>query len=197
VNIPVSIACEILSTALYNIFAGKKPDHTDIALELDNGGKRAHYTCDGVPLKSPEFIALLNAMQDRRKVHPNFRLLKSPYPTKPVPLCLEHTGQVVGWGRIVADDHSMRIEDSVITDTDTWRRIKERSLKGISIGLLVREAQCEICGESYFECGHIAKQQNGGVSCAVRLTKSDLCEISIVTSPINLLANLHWEGEGK
>jgi len=199
VNITVSIACGIISTALYNMYAGKKPDHTDVVLELDNEGKRAHYACDGVPLKTPEFNALLKAMQERRKVHPDVRLLESPYPTRPMPLCLEHTGRVVGWGRVVADDdtRSHRIEDALITDIDTWRRIKEGSLRGFSIGLLVREAQCEICGESYFECGHIASQQYAGISCAVRLTKFDLCEISIVTSPINPLANLHWRDEEK
>jgi hypothetical protein len=197
VGIPVSIACGVLSTVLYNMFAGKKPAHTDVVLELDNRGNRAHYTCDGTPLDTPQFDALLNAMRERRIVHTNITQLKPPYPTRPMPLFLEHTSQVVGWGTVVADDNirGHRVEDAVITDAEVWRQIKEGSLKGFSIGVLVREARCEICGESYFDCGHIAGQFYNGISCVVRLMKFDICEISIVANPVNPLANLHWKGD--
>ena len=197
VGIPVNIACGVLSTVLYNMFAGKKPDHTDVVLELDDNGNRAHYSCDGTPLDAQQFNALLNAMRERRMVHPNITELRSPYPTRPIPLFLEHTSQVVGWGTVVADDdiRGLRVKDAVITDTEVRRRIKEGSLKGFSIGILVREARCEICGGSYFNCGHIAGRFYNGISCLVRLIKFDICEISVVANPVNPLANLRWKGD--
>jgi hypothetical protein len=199
VSIPLSIACGVLSNALYNMYARKKPDQTNVVLELDSNGTHAHYTCDGTPLESSQFDALLSAMQKRREVHLNVTQHRSPYPTRPAALFLEHTRQVVGWGMVVADDdiRGLRVEDAVITDTEVWKRIKERSLKGFSIGLLVREALCETCGESYFRCSHIVGKCYAGISCQVRLTKCDMCEISIVANPVNPLANLHWKGDEK
>jgi hypothetical protein len=198
VGIPVSIICGVISTLLYNKFAGGKLDHTDVVLELDNHGNRGHYRCDGTPLDTPEFNALLKAMQERRAVYPNITLLRSPYPTRPIPLFLEHTSQVVGWGTVVADDdiRGMRVEDALITDAEVWRRIKEGQLKGFSIALLVKEARCEVCGESYFECGHIAGQFYNGISCVVRLMKFDMCEISVVANPVNPNCTLYWKGAG-
>ncbi len=197
VGIPLSIVCGMVSNALYNMFARKKPNHTDVVLELDDNGNRARYACDGTPIEASQFNALLSAMQERRKVHSSVLQLSSPYPTRPVPLFLEHTSQVVGWGRVVANDdiRGLYVEDAVITDAEVSRRIKDGSLKGFSIGVLVREARCEICGESYFKCSHIAGQCYGGTVCLVSLTKLDLCEVSIVANPVQPAATIHWKSD--
>ena len=197
VGIPLSIVCGVISNLLSNKLAGKKLSRTDMVLELDKDGTRAHYTCEGTPLENGQLHALLGAMQERHKVHPSVTQLRSPYPDRQVPLFLEHTGQVVGWGRVIDGDRGLRVEDAVITDSEVWRRVAEGSLKGFSIGALVREARCEICGESYFECSHIAGQNYDGTPCHVRLTKLDLAEISIVESPVNPLARIHWKGNDR
>jgi hypothetical protein len=194
VGIPLSIVCGVISNVLCNKFVGKKLSRTDLVLELDNDGTRAHYACDGTPLEDRQFDALLGAIQERHRVHPSETQLRSPYPDRQVPLFLEHTGQVVGWGKVIADDRGLMVEDAVITDAEVWRRVTQGSLKGFSIGVLVREARCEICRESYFECSHIAGQNYDGAPCHVRLTKVDLAEVSIVENPVNPLAQIHWKG---
>jgi hypothetical protein len=50
VSIPLSIACGVLSNALYNMYARKKPDQTNVVLELDSNGTHAHYTDRRIPL---------------------------------------------------------------------------------------------------------------------------------------------------
>ena len=68
VQVPISVVCGVISNTIYSLFQRKKPA-TEVVLELDDNGTRAHYRADGTPLEPQQFEALLGAMQQRRKSH--------------------------------------------------------------------------------------------------------------------------------
>jgi hypothetical protein len=184
VGVPLQIACGWLANALPKL--GKRHRQpTDVLLELDEDGKGAHYTCQGTPLTDAQFTSLLTAMNDRRHNHAHAGRIPIPYPDRRTPLFLEHTGRVVGWAKVVLDDVGLKVDDAVVTDAETMRRIKDGSLKGFSIGGLVRQAKCSNCGGSFIECEHIPN--------LVTLTEVDLGEISIVAHPAYSLADVKVE----
>jgi hypothetical protein len=188
VNIPIQIACNLVANAVSKLGKRRRAP-TDILLELDEHGKRARYTCEGTPLSDDQFRGLLSTMNERHQNYAHAAQVPTPFPEKRMPLVLEHTGRVVGWAKAVEDDVALKIEDGLVTDADTWKRIQNGSLKGFSIGGLVRKATCSTCGGSFIECEHIPGR--------VTLTEVDLGEISIVADPVYPLTDVRWRFDGE
>jgi len=188
VGIPLQIACGWLANALPK--PGKRRrEPTDILLELDEDGKRARYTYEGTPLSDDQFNGLVSAMNERRQNHAHAGRMPTPYPERRMPLFLEHTGQIVGSATVVLDEVGLRIDDGVVTDDHTMQRIRDGSLKGFSIGGLVRKATCGTCGGSFLECEHMPT--------LVTLTEVDLGEISIVANPAYPFTDIKLKPGGK
>lgn len=65
-----------------------------------------------------------------------------------------------------------------------------------SIGGIVSECECSICGRDYRECEHIAGRPYRGRMCSRIIKKMDLEEISIVKEPANKLCRVSHFTEG-
>jgi len=52
-----------------------------------------------------------------------------------------------------------------------------------STGLIVKEEECSICGESYEDCEHIAGKPYLGIFCSIFVKDMQLNEVSIVNEP--------------
>jgi hypothetical protein len=59
-----------------------------------------------------------------------------------------------------------------------------------SLGLVISESRCSICGSQYGECDHIKGMPYMGRICGVELTKFELKEVSFVASPANKLTRI-------
>jgi hypothetical protein len=195
VGIPINIVCGLLANALPQWFKTKNVTAADVVIEIDEGGRKARFTADGRPMDDTKFQALLSAMNQRnlRDGHTPYR--EPPFPARPIPIFLEHTDRVIGWGRVEVADDALFVRDALITDDDTLSKVKNRTLRGFSIGGLVRKATCGICSKSYFDCNHIGRETYDGKVCTVKLTKLDLVEISVVADPVNPDARIHFQGE--
>lgn len=55
----------------------------------------------------------------------------------------------------------------------------------LSVGIVVKEAICTICGSIYGECDHIVGRPYKGQMCSKRITKSEAREVSLVDEPAN------------
>jgi phage head maturation protease len=92
------------------------------------------------------------------------------------------------------DEHGLAVRDASVTDDETWARIADGSLRGMSIGALVRKATCGICGGSFFDCPHLGNQSYDGKPCTVTLEELDLGEVSLVENPANPMARVERLG---
>jgi hypothetical protein len=57
--------------------------------------------------------------------------------------------------------------------------------KFFSVGMIVKKAECSICGEEYGECDHIKGRAYMGEQCVRNITEAELLESSIVDKPAN------------
>jgi hypothetical protein len=103
----------------------------------------------------------------------------------PVPIHLEHTSKVVGWGTISQDEQGILLEKVRIDDEVTLRQIKSGQLVGMSIGGIAKEYECSVCHKSYFKCNHIKGNIYNGQEAHCIIKNLDLAEISIVSDPAN------------
>lgn len=55
----------------------------------------------------------------------------------------------------------------------------------LSVGIVVKEAICTICGSIYGDCDHIVGRPYNGQMCSKRITKSEAREVSLVDEPAN------------
>jgi hypothetical protein len=84
------------------------------------------------------------------------RALAPPDPTRPVPIFLEHTDKLIGWGQVVKEEDGLKLKDAKIIDKTTLKRIDRGTLEGISIAGLIYDSTCTICEGKYINCNHIA-----------------------------------------
>jgi hypothetical protein len=165
--------------------AGALTSSTNVLLKMTKDGNEITYSQDGSTV-APEVVRdMLDAMRAQQEAYRRATLTPAPTQERPVPLLLEHTGQVVGWCRISVRPEGLHVDEGVIDDGETRRRVENGELRGFSIAGLARRATCSICGESYFECDHLSGYEYSGTMCRVTMNKMDLAEISIVADPIN------------
>lgn len=186
INVPLSVVASIVATMITNQWAAPPPpQETHIVLEVQTDGQRLKYDHLGQPVSDEKFRAMLSVMQERARLSEAARMIPSPHPDKPVPIFLEHTHKIAGWGRVARGDGGLIVEDAIITDGSTAARVRAGDLGGLSIACLVRRSTCRYCKNSYFTCYHIAGQVYEGEECVNQIDGADLIEVSIVKDPVN------------
>jgi hypothetical protein len=193
VGVSLSFLVNLLSSWVYD-FLKRKPENDDevnMVLESDENGRKARYNYRGEPISDERFQALLSSVNDRAQQYSESLKLQPPDPSRPYPIYLEHTGQIVGWAeRVVKDDTGMKIEGVKILDEQTHLRIQYDDLTGFSIGGIIRKSTCFICKRDYVECNHITGKQYNGKECVVRIDDILLADFSVVKKPVQPLAKL-------
>ena len=188
-SIPIGVMSGLIANALSDLVKGRSSRSTDVLIALADDGSGLHYASDGRRLSKSEFNRLMRSVDRRYSIaHP--ARVSSPDASRPVPVYLEHTDKVVAWGRLSVDSVGLKVDEAVVTDDETWARLRDGSLAGMSIGALVRRSKCSICGESYFDCWHLSGNSYDGESCYVTIEELDLGEVSLVTDPANPLARV-------
>lgn len=177
VGIPISILTGLISTWIWDRI--KRPAR-DVSMNLvihHHGSNQLTVVnhC-GQPLDEQSAKRVQEQAERARREFRGWDELKPPDARYPVPLNLEHTGRVVGWGKLSLNDKGMRVDVGIITDPEVARGVTAGELRGLSIGALVTDAVCRVCGSDYVECNHDGGAMLGGI---------DLAEISIVEEPIN------------
>lgn len=66
----------------------------------------------------------------------------------------------------------------------------------MSVGIVIRESCCSICGSEYGDCEHVKGVAYMGEMCARQITRADLREVSIVPTPANKLARVTVISDG-
>lgn len=187
VNVPISIMCGIIGNFSTDYIQSYNslppPTETHVVLELANN--RVKYDHLGQPISDDRFKEMLRVLEQRVVANEFARTISSPYANKPVPIHLEHTPRIIGWGNVSVGEKGLLVEDAALHDDDTYRRLQTGELKGFSIAGLVRQPVCSVCQKSYFDCNHISGRSYEGQSCVCRLEKVDLLEVSIVKDPVN------------
>lgn len=102
----------------------------------------------------------------------------------PVPIYLEHTSKVVGWGKLWLEEGGLRVK-ARIDDDATYNRIESRDLVGFSLGGIAKKYECSICHKDYFACPHVRGKTYEGEKAVCQIKGFDIAEISIVSDPAN------------
>jgi hypothetical protein len=139
-------------------------------------------------MSDQQFIALLSALIDRGRRYTESLYAIPPDPFRQVPIYLEHTSRIVGWGSVAVDDEALRVKNALITDKEACRQLDNDELKGFSIAGLVHNAICSVCNAQYVDCNHITGNTYDGVACLVHILGIDLAEVSLVKNPVNIAA---------
>lgn len=161
-------------------------DTCNILITVDEDGRTLHYTHRGEAISDERFnqlIALLQAQQDAYAVASMGQ--RPPNDSRPYPVFLEHQSIVVGWTNLRMGQRALQFVECKITDDETLRRINAGELRGASIGVIVTNSECSICGYQYAECNHITGHRYKGKECTVGIKGLLLGDISIVKEPVN------------
>lgn len=191
VGIPISVIVNLLSNWLYDKFKRIPSDEeVSIILEVDENGERIRYNHRGKQISEKRFQSIRRLMERRKQKYAESQSLVPPDPTRPVPIFLEHTDKLIGWGQVEVDKEGLKLKDARIIDKRALKRIEKGTLEGISIAGLIYDSTCTICDGKYIECNHIAGQEYKGEECANRVDGISLTEISLVKKPVQPLAKI-------
>jgi phage head maturation protease len=198
IGIPLGIVVNIISNWLYERFK-KVPsaEQASIILEIDEHGVRSRYDHNGRPMSEKRFESILGMFERRAKRYAESQAIEPPDPTRPVPLFLEHTTKLVGWGRARLDEKGLRLEDIKIIHKKTLKAMKRADLEGLSIAGLVYDSVCSICERQYIDCNHIAGKEYDGRKCLNRIDGILLAETSLVKQPIQPKARIESKRTNK
>jgi hypothetical protein len=194
-----SLLSDPILLTLYNIGVGVAASYVYSALngtkELSNklfiknkDGEVFDY--EGKPLDQDTIKQVTNSMLKAQSDFSKTTLSHGPYPDLPHPVHLEHTPRIVGWCNIVTDSHGLKADPVKITCDETWQRIEEKQLQGLSIGGLTSNSLCSICGDSYTDCNHITGKQYDGLDCTCEIKSFEIAEVSVVCNPANNLCGI-------
>lgn len=198
VEIPVAVVVNMISSWLYDRIKRRPSDEeVNIILDVDERGNRIHYSHSGKPITEKRFQSMLRVLERRAEKYKEATAIASPDPFRPVPIYLEHTHKLIGWGRVIRDKKGLKIDDAVILSKKTLKRIEKGELQGASVAGLIYKAICSVCKCDYVECNHIANREYNGEECVVRIDGIDLAEISIVSKPVQPLAKIEVLKERK
>lgn len=166
----------------------EQPGSLPVFVQERKGANTQFYRLDGSPVNEADVRAEFAAARSSAEEWGRALTLKSPNPEEfPAPIFLEHTSRVVGWAAPTVDDRGLRVK-TWLQDDETRDRVQKWELRGFSVGLLVHESVCLICGSDYVDCNHVSGREYDGKRCGVNLNGIDLAEVSIVKEPINPLA---------
>jgi hypothetical protein len=194
VGVARDVVLGIVSSWIYSRLATPRDDRdlaaaqaaTNIAIEVTEAGRTARFSLSGVQMNDGQFNRITEMFKSvAGELKGTNESVKSPFPDLPVPVFLEHTDKIVGWGRIEPTNENLKIESARITDDDTWQRLKSGELRGASIAAIAKVSECSICGRDYVDCVHLAGQTYGDRTCTNTIKALDLLEISLVKDPIN------------
>ncbi|HET9711894.1 MAG TPA: hypothetical protein VFP64_08430, partial [Pyrinomonadaceae bacterium] len=122
VGIPISVVVNIVSNWLYDRFKRvPSAEQASIIFEIDDHGMRVRYDHAGRPMTDKRFESILKVFERRAKRYAESQAMVPPDPTRPVPLFLEHTTKLVGWGRAGLDENGLRLDDIQITHKKTLK----------------------------------------------------------------------------
>lgn len=191
VGIPISVVANIISSWLYDRFKRvPSAEQASIVLETDEHGSRIRYDHTGRPISEKRFQSILKVFERRAQRYEQSQTIAPPDPTRPVPLFLEHTTKLVGWGRASQDEKGLRLDDVQIIHKKTLKAMNKGDLQGLSIAGLIYDSVCSICGCQYVECNHIAGKEYNGKGCLNRIEGILLAETSLVKQPIQPKARI-------
>lgn len=184
------IAIGLVSAWLYDFLKSKKaskinPSKCTVIIGLSEDGRQAYYTHEGKAISEKRFNAIKGMMKKRQEDFAESLKANNPTPDLPIPIYLEHSSKIVGWGKLIKDDaeRGLRFSPAKIFDPEAKRRVEKGELKGFSITMLVKKAICSKCGRDFRDCEHGDESEKDPPT--VRLTEVDYCEASIVKTPVN------------
>jgi len=113
-----------------------------------------------------------------------FKTVSPFYPSRQTAISLEHTYKIIGWGDFhLTETGGIGLRNVMVTDNETWSRVINKELKGISFGALLEDLECQICKKSYKECYHFTGKIYNDKECTTKLQGIDLAEFSFVKEP--------------
>jgi hypothetical protein len=192
INIPISIITGIVSAWLYDLLKRPvKPNDIKVSIEIDENGQKARYDHQGDPISNERFELLLSELSNRSERYTKVQHTQPPDSKLSIPIHLEHSDKIIGWAeKLSKDDMGIKVEGVRIVDDETWQRIQNNELKGISIGGIVLRSTCTICNGEYTDCNHITNISYGNEICGNQIDSFRIAEISIVAEPVNPLAQI-------
>jgi len=191
VGIPISVVVNIISNWLYDRFKKvPSPKQASIIFEIDEHGVRSRYDHTGKPMSEKRFQSILKVFERRAKRYAESQAIEPPDPTRPVPLFLEHTTKLIGWGRAGLDEKGLRLDDIGIIHKQTLKAMKRGDFEGLSIAGLVYDSVCSICERQFVDCNHIAGKEYDGRKCVNKIDGILLAETSLVKQPIQPKARI-------
>jgi len=208
-GIPFGIFSALVATWLQNRLSRRgeeanaskrKGSSSRMVVEVHETSTRSFRDHEGRRVKEETVRRVTRLIEQQAEAMNATKLAKSPYPDMPFPICLEHTGRIVGWANLREEDTGLLASPAIILDDETWGRLQRGELRGFSISGVVRESQCSICNADYAECNHIAGLDYEGSVCVNAIKNVDLFEVSVVEEPVNqhCLVNLRKvDGEEK
>lgn len=133
---------------------------------------------------SPEFVSEIIAAV--RTGHPPLtEAPPPPDPSRPAPIRLEHTNQIVAWGNLQRTRGGWEIVNARLVSEDAFRRMQTGELNSFSIGGIATKAICMICHDDYVSCDHVAGRYYDGKRCLVDIAGFSVREVSLVGNPVN------------
>jgi hypothetical protein len=187
VNIPTSIIASLVAALLFARGRDKPRPENDsgIVFHLEAEGKSLFYSETGAPVSeahAERVIQRMSALAENLMVVSRARFED---PEHRFPICLEHTDKIIGWTHLEEDANGLKMKDGKFLDDSDWDRIDSGEFRGFSVGGIVSESTCSICGSDYSECNHISGLEYDGEMCVNTIKKSRLSEVSLVRDPVN------------
>lgn len=181
VGIPYSLLIGVISGLIVNLITKNKRVNVLVVGLTKQGEVDACYDENGALVskeKAQEMISNINTAPRYTRPNPDLE--------RPVPIHLEHTSKVVGWGEVMNNEQGLYMKNVKIDDDTTRHLIKSGKLVGFSIGGIAKKYDCSICHKDYFVCEHIKGQSYDGKEAFCEISSFDLAEISIVSDPANI-----------
>jgi len=176
----VSFIINLASSWAYEWLRGVDEDNIDLVLEFNEKGNKVRYSHKGTPISDERFLAIVSKLIERKRLYEQTLKINSPDPNLPIPIHLEHSDKIVGWGkRVIKDDTGLKVEGIKIIDDEVWRKIQSGELTGCSIAGIITRSTCSICSGEYVDCNHIAAKIYDGQECAVRIDSFLTADLSL------------------
>src|SRR5688572_6315395 len=125
-----------------------------IILRSESADGQSFFRYDGRTLTETEYLATIDAFWKESRARRESAERESPSRERPTPIYLEHTPQIVGWGRITRSENALLVEDASIEDKEALDRVRIGELKGLSVTVLVLRATCSTCQGNFVRCEH-------------------------------------------
>jgi len=176
ISLPLSIIGSLIANWISEYARGQKVEEEKIILEMDDFGHKTRFSYTGHQIDEAKYEQIQQIIHERTLRACTAYSVIPPEAERPVPIYLEHTDYIVGWGQVRLTNKGLKMENVRIHDIKTADRIRNKELKGFSIGGIIYNSTCRVCNRDFVECNHT----NGAL-----IEGLDLVEISFVQNPIN------------